>query len=533
MQLNQFNGGLSVRLDASLIAPNEAVRYTNIDNTDSTLSSSRNFSKTNQEARDYFYKFKDRWLSSYVSRDYLEYDNVLYFTETDNKPQKSSDGITTYNLGIVAPLESPIFEIDGVTPIVDGDGKQIVGPRATADDPEGDEDPISASNITVQYCYTYFNDADGTESAPSPLGNELALVAGKVVVLDNIKPSNDVQVTHIRIYRLQAGLGTEFQLALQVPNNVTTVRDAVGSTDLTSILDSEENQPPPLGLRYLVEAYGVLFGAVGNQLYFSKMGKSNYWPATQSFRFKGEITGLLPVQNGIFVFILSQTFMLVGSTIADFEVVPVSTEYGCNSHKSCKLVKNTPVWSCLDGIASWSNGYIQIMSKDKLGKFTLQIKDTAVWDETYFVLDTDGNLLAMDLRFNLAFKRYDFIEKLVDVGAFDGVLYGIAKERVVTLFSGEDMEFSWRSALLTEGSITIHKMYNNVYIYFQGEFTVKVYIDGDLVQEKKLLSHEKPKFEDLKVPQERQRGYSMQFDVRGVGKIWEIEYKVVGRENGR
>lgn len=531
MQLNQFNGGLSVRLDASLIAPNEAVRYTNIDNTDATLNSSRNFSKTSQEARDYFYKFKDRWLSSYVSRDYLEYDNVLYFTETDNRPQKSQDGITTYNLGIVAPIDNPMFELDGVTPIVDGDGKQIVGPRAVADDPEVDEDPISASNLTIQYCYTYYNNNDDTESAPSPLGNELALVAGKVVVLDNIKPSNDVQVTHIRIYRLQAGVGTEFQLALQVPNNVTTVRDAVSSTDLTRILDSEENQPPPLGLKYLVEAYGVLFGAVGNQLYFSKMGKPNYWPTTQSFRFKGEITGILPVQNGIFVFILSQTFMLVGSTIADFEIIPVSTEYGCNSHKSCKLVKNTPVWSCLDGFASWSNGYIQIISKDKLGRFVMAIKDTAVWDETYFVLDTDGNLLAMDLRFNLlAFKRYDFVEKLADVGVFDGELYGIVDEKVVEMFKGEQMPLSWRSGMLVEGSISMTKTYNIIYVRYKGTFEFKVLINGKEVACKTLTGDDNV---EVKVPQDLQRGESIEFDVYGVGKIWEIEYKPVGRQNGR
>lgn len=531
MQINQFNGGLSTRLDASLIAPNEAVRYTNIDNTDATLRSARDFRSTTSEARDYFYKFKNKWLSSYVARDYLEYDNVLYFTELDGLAQKTRDGVLFRNLGIVAPASKPMFEEDGVTPIVGADGKQIVGPRAVADDPEGDEDPISATNLNVTYCYTYYNDSDDTESAPSPLGNELALTAGKVVVLDNIVPSTDPQVTHIRIYRLQAGVGTVFQLAMQVTNNLSTVRDAVSSTDLTTVLESQDNDPPPIGLKYLVEAYGVLFGVVGNQLYFSKMGKPNYWPASQSFLFKADITGLLPVQNGIFVFILSQAFMLVGSTIADFEIVPVSTEYGCNSHKSCKLVKNTPVWSCLDGIASWSNGYIQIISKDKLGRFVLTIKDTAVFDETYFALDVEGNLLAMDLRFNLlAFKRYDFVEKVVDIGVFDGVFYGIAKEKVIEMFSGDELELSWRSGMLAEGSITMTKTYNIVYVRYSGNFVFKTLINGKEVASKTLSGEDNI---EIKVPQELQRGEYIEFDIRGIGKIWEIEYKPVGRQNGR
>lgn len=533
MQLNQFNGGLSTRLDPALIAANEAVYYTNVDNTDATLKSAKNYLSSDEEARDYFYKFKGKWLSSYVARDYLEYDNVLYFTEEDNKAKKTSDGVTVHNLGIEAPPNKALFEVDNVTPVVDTNGDPVVTIYPVADDPEGDEDPISASNITVQYTYTYYNEADGTESAPATLSGELALTAGKVVELSNITTSNDVQVTHIRIYRLQAGVGTTMQLVKQIPNNLSSTRDAVSSTDLTTVLDTYDNQTPPLGLKYLIEAYGVLFGAVGNKLYYSRIGKPNYWPAAQSFLIKSDITGLLPIQNGIFVYTLAETFMLVGSTIEDFELIPVSTEYGCNSHKSCKLVKNTPVWSCLDGIASWSNGYIQIISKDKLGKFTMQIKDTAVWDETYFVLDVDGNLLAMDLRFNLAFKRLDFTEKLADVGAFDGVLYGIAKERVVTLFAGEDMEFLWKSGLLTEGAITVTKMFNNIYVYYQGEFVLKTYINGELVAEKKLLSFEKPEMADVKVPQERQRGYTLQFEVRGIGKIWEIEYKAVGRENGR
>lgn len=531
MQINQFNGGLSVRLDPSLIAINEATRYINIDNTDTTLSSAKTFTSTTNEARDHFYKFNDRWLSSYIDRDYIEYDSVLYFTEQDNKPQKTSNGITFNFLGISAPPEQPLFEVDGVTPVLDGSGNQIVGPRAVADDPEGSESPISALNLTVQYCYTYYNNNDDTESAPSPLGNELSLVAGKVVVLDNIKPSTDPQVTHIRIYRLQGGVGSEFQLALQITNNLTTVRDAVSSTSLTTVLDTEDNQAPPVGLKYLVEAYGVLFGASNNLLYFSKTGKPNYWPATQFFKFKSTITGILPVQNGIFVFTLANAFMLVGSTIADFEVIPVSTEYGCNSHKSCKLVKNTPVWSCLDGLASWSNGYIQIISKDKLGRFVKSIKNTCVWDETYFLLDTSGNILAMDLRFNnLAFKTYDFVESITDIGVFDGDFFGIVAEKVVSMFSGDFLPISWRSGKLAEGSMSMTKTYNIIYVTYSGSFEFRTLINGMEVANKTLTG---ARTVEVKVPQDMQRGEYIEFDIYGVGKIWEIEYKPVGRTNGR
>ena len=55
-------------------------------------------------------------------------------------------------------------------------------------------------------------------------------------------------------------------------------------------------------------------------------------------------------------------------------------------------------------------------------------------------------------------------------------------------------------------------------------------IDGVVVLVTELLGN---KVFDIKVPQEKQRGSSIQFDIFGHGVIKEIEWKVQGRENGR
>ena len=130
MQINQFDGGLSTRLDASLIKSNEAVVYSNIDNTAHTLKNTSSFTKSSIEATDNAYKFKGNWLSSVNERDYVEYGGKLYFTEQDSVPKKFN-GTVTSNLGIAAPLPNPVVE-SGL-PVLDENYEQIMGVRVEFD----------------------------------------------------------------------------------------------------------------------------------------------------------------------------------------------------------------------------------------------------------------------------------------------------------------------------------------------------------------------------------------------------------------
>lgn len=524
MQIKQFNGGISKRIDASLIEINEAVNYVNIDNTDLTLRGLKGTTALTIEARDYFYNFKNVWLSSYMPRDYVEYDNKLYYTEQNNIPQKSVDGTNIFNLGIAQPTES-----DAAITVGGIEYRTIV---AEAVDPITGEDPLSASVLTLQYCYTYYNSADGTESAPSPLSNEVTVAAGKVVKLINIIRSTDPQVTDIRLYKVGTNI-TSFALFKTIPNNLTEARDAVKSTEVTTLLETFNYNQPLAGLRFLVQAYGILFAALGTKLYFTVIGKPNAWPTANFLLFESDITGILPTQDGIFVFTKSKAKLLVGTKITDFAIRPISDEQGCNSHKSCRMVRNTPVWSSLDGICQWSSGSIDVISKDKLGKVTLDIKNTCLFDETYYVLQTNGNLLAMDTRFGgIVFKDIDLEKSIVDIGAFNSVLYGIVEERVHKLFDGDLVPFRYLSPKYTEGFMTVSKGYNNVYIKAKGQLTISIVIDDEVVITKE-YNLPVAKLIDLKVPEDKQFGTYIQFDIRGTGQVWEIEYKTIGRSNGR
>lgn len=394
---------------------------------------------------------------------------------------------------------------------------------------------ISGDAETLQYCYTYYNSQEGIESTPSELSEELAIAANKEVLISSLVASEDIQVDKIRIYRIGDGV-TEFTLVREIPNEDGNFIDSIDTANLpATLMDTINNLPPPDGSKYLTEAYGIMFVAVNDKLRFSIQGKPNYWPAANEIDFAREITGIFPVPNGLLVFSRTKTDILTGNNVGNFAVLPVSTEHGSVSHYSGKLVKNVPTWVSLDGIASYAGGIIQIISKDKLGKKTFNVVNSAVYDEQYHLCLSDGSLMVMDNRFALAFKTFTLASKVDNILTYDDTLYGRQGDKLVKLFSGlVDTPFEYLSPVFTDGEHTNSKLYNNIYIRSDSshEFgiEIRVYIDGAEVMYDNLKGNT---IHDITPPVEQQRGSGIQFSLKGIGTVYEIEYKVVGRQNGR
>ena len=145
MQLNQFSGGLNIRLAPHLINVNESQVYTNVDNTSVSLKPVRGDTDEGQEVFKYMFNFNDRWVSSKDYRTYQEFQEKLYYSDGVGIPQKTVDGVNWQNLGIEGPTLNP-------ETIIDGSG---------------------VLNGTIQYCFTYYNSIDGTESKPSEYSAEI------------------------------------------------------------------------------------------------------------------------------------------------------------------------------------------------------------------------------------------------------------------------------------------------------------------------------------------------------------------------
>jgi hypothetical protein len=497
-QLNHFNGGLSTRIAPHLINTNEAQVYTNVDVTGVSLRPLKGDTDEAKTVAKYMFNFNDGWVSSTSYKTYVEFQEKLYYTNGSGRPQKSSDGNTWYNLGIVKPAAAPTIALDGAGPLTG----------------------------TYQYCYTYYNNNDGTESQPSALSSELVTSSNRVNI--TLVASTDAQVTNLRLYRVGGNL-SQFGLVAQFDNTLGIYRDDIADIDIPGdVLDSYNNKEAPTGLKYLTEANAMFFGAVGDKLYFSDVAYVDYWSEFYFIDFDREITGIGNTPNGLLVFTKYHTYIVTGNSPTTLSKYLLSGAQGCLLHKSIQSLSNSIIWLSSDGVCVSVGGDIQVATREKLGKLTINgPKCSAVYDDTYYLSYTNGTLI-LDSRFGGVISestaKYDGLHITNDIlyASIGNKLYSVG-----TSTSSNSLE--WMSPLISEGAMTMLKNYKNIYINNTGDLTFKVYIDGQLVGTKQLNSG----IEEFKLPQQERLGYTIQFQVTGTGTLREIEYKAEGRQNGR
>ena len=501
MLLQEFNGGLFYnRLAPHLIPSSAGVVYNNIDNKSGILEPVKDKTPIGENVGRYFYKYKDEWISSDNIRDYLEYQEVLYWTDVSSYPIKY-DGENEFRLGIVGPTTlKPITAIDG------------------------------AGNLTgtYQYAVTFYNLNDGTESQPSLFSDDLEVTSESIRV-SSLPVSTDPQVDKIKIYRLGGNL-TAFSLVTTLDNGTLTyVDDTIDSEISGDILESYDYKEAPEGLRYLMESNGVLFGSVNDKLYFSEIGLPNAWPPLNFIDFPAVITGMNEISNGILVFLKYVTYMVVGSTPSTLIRDLVDSEQGCIDNRSIQKIKGSLIWVSSDGICSSNGGPAVVLSQNPLGKIELDISGSALHDSVYYALQTNGTILSFDMRFD----QYLFKELVLDIdniGSFDDILYGVKETELNTSFSSDDsLILNYKSPKFTEGFYTNEKIYKSIYLYCDGPLDINFYIDDELVLNKTLTTG----FNEVKLPHNKQRGYVFQFEVSGYNKLLEVEYKVTGRQNNK
>lgn len=496
-QLNYFNGGLSTRLAPHLIQVSEATTCVNVDITSSTLKPLKQDKDMSIAVNKNIIFFKNQWVSSDDNVDYVIFQDKLYRSGS-GIPQKSSDGITWHNLGIAKFSLAPSI------------GTPTVG------------------NLTgtYQYCFTYYNIADGTESAPSEYSNEITVVSKNIPVI--VTASTDSQVTNIKLYRLGGNL-TAMSLVATISNTTQTYIDSLVDTAIPGdILTSQNAGQAPVGLQYLTKSNAMLFGAVSDKLYFSEVAFVNNWSPYYFIDYDEPITGLGATQNGLLVFTEYSTYLVTGTTPETLSSYLLSSSQGCIKHKSIKFIANTLIWLSHDGLCASTGTDIQVITRPKLGKVTLvSPKSAAVYDDVYY-LAYENYILCADFRFGLAF--YTVTGNIDSFHVASNKLWYSANSKLYSMFEGARYrELTYITAEFPDGAISTLKNYKNLYAYGTQDMTISVIIDGKQIGSYNLVDG----VNDLKFLQSERRGYSIQFAVVGIGEVKEIEYKVEGRQNGR
>ena len=495
MELQTFNGGLNTRLAPHLIAANEALEYSNIDNTSGTLKSVYQESNIEIMLKRYAYYFeaKSKWISSSTKHYYLEYQQNLYYTELNSVP-KYTDGIREYLLGILAPTKKPV---------------------GTA---------ISEGILTGTYTYvmTFYNSTKGIESQPTPVSNEI-VVAEQSILLNALEVSTDSQVDKRKIYRV-GGTLTSFSLVAIISNSSSSFTDDVSDVDiLGDDMVATDYRQAPSDLKYLVEAYGIMFGALDDKLYFSVAGSFTYWPATYFIDFPVTITGIAVISTGVLVFTTYKTYIVTGTSRVTFSKRLFSADQGCVTFDSVQNVKGTLVWVSTDGICAVSGALVVVISKNKIGTVNFVIKDSAFHNEVYYAVKADNSIISYDFRFNTVIKELNLSVTALVVG--QDILYGYFNNKAYQeLFTGSTQKvLTYKSPKLVDGSTIQRKIYKSVFIANIGEFELYIFITDELVLTKVIKGTD---IIEIKIPESKKDGYSIQFKLVGVGEILALNYTV-------
>lgn len=624
MKLQLFDGGENSRVRPQYIGINQGQVYENLDYKVGSLtpiSMPRNTGET-MSRWSYYFIAANKWVESEERRDYVEYEETLYWTNRTSAPQKLSKSGQQNNLGISPPdkivsatltkypesindvsiepkteatglpMETQYYllinedangysaafhflvdQYDRVTTI----SKETTDPEIRSKINTSDSDNTNKRQVKVSdikgitegsvgyklfrqysnefylvgaftsditdsvedisanekldrtkfgalkgvftYVMTYYNSSDGAESAASPVSPEFDLSEGGYITLNDLSVSTDVQVTNRRLYRV-GGTLAQFALVAELNNSTSTFIDNIKDTGIIgTLLSSENSYPAPVGLSFLRQAYAMLFGAVGSVLRFTPIGNPNSWPESYFLQFAEPITGIVPVANGILVFSTYRTYIVVGTGPDSLAQYTLSGDQGCIDYYSVQQVGTEAVWASTDGICASSGNRPTVITKERLGKIILSPLDSVVYDEAYYLLETDGRILCYD---NGTIVRYKF--DVMSLELANDRVYGWRAGVRQELFTGSDKAyFKFKSARFTEGQVTDNKTYKNIFLYCKGHVIINILINDVLVQTKELNSEDS--FQ-LSVPQELQRGFFIQFELEGTGEVLELNYTV-------
>lgn len=310
--------------------------------------------------------FKYRRMTGIVGR----YDRmVVYFDQFDEFDKG----------GIAGPVAAPVLASGGGTGTIDGD---IIG----------------------HYTYVHKN---GTtvllESPPSPPSTTITVSRVGTINWSSIAATSpDARVTHIRLYRADAGndsrMVTEFALG------TTTYSDTTAYLSLGGVLQEDGGLPPYTlyAIIYKDRAYYAGDPTYPDRVWFSVKEQPELVDAENFFRTaSGEAVTGLGVQGDTLVVFTPNTMDVVKEFATDdFARRQVSPSIGCISHHSIVNINDRLWFASSGGIYVW-DGSLRNMTYENRTLWRNDYADNpTVYERCFAVDDTDEHCYLLSLPFS-------------------------------------------------------------------------------------------------------------------------------------
>ncbi len=292
---------------------------------------------------------------------------------------------------------------------------------------------------------------------------------------------------------------------------------------------------PPEGLKWLTEHRGMLFGSVGNTLYWSQPGKANSWDELNSFIIiDREITGLGSAGNGLVILMKGRIKLLMGDGVHNFVLRTTSNEKGTLDGHSVQSVMNGVLFFSEDGLCFTDGSQIKELSYDILGPRRFDAISSCATNRSYYAII---KAFTTDLLHkSKIIIRYDFgkqpVFSLLSADTLDGlgVVNGRlahSSQRLLYDTLGEDKRtFNYRSGNITENAPTMIKEWDRVRLVGDFRGVLFIHIDDSQVVKHKIYGQGC----NIHIPKSMNKGKAIAFELVGVGFVASIEYSITARK---
>jgi hypothetical protein len=273
--------------------------------------------------------------TSSIAQEYLPSfttaNNMAFIVNGSNA--KKYDGTTLYQIGIDAPGTAPTLTDDG-----------------TAGNPDG----------TYEGRVTFYNSVTGQESSAGPTSSTVTVATNKIAWA-SIPTSADPQVDTVRLYVRNTATQSNFYLAAEIAEGTTSTTTNNTDASLTEIgPDTDENDPPPSGVKFACFHKSRLFLADTTNVYYSKLDMVESFDP-EAFETPNPsdgqaITGLISIFDLLLIFKTNSVYVLVGDDPDTWAIRPIDNTIGCSTFRSIVPTEGRLYWWSEQGPVMWAGG---------------------------------------------------------------------------------------------------------------------------------------------------------------------------------
>jgi len=217
-----------------------------------------------------------------------------------------------------------------------------------------------SGEMTGEYdvALTYYNEDTGHESSRS---DAVTVTVASQSILVSWAPPPDPQVTHVRIQLRKNTISINFYQAAEIPIGTYSTTIDINNDEYNALIilspDTNDNDPPPSGIKFLAWHRGRLFVADDSTLYYSQIAlPEGFDPESYELINPDDgqrITGLFVAHDVLILLKENSTYALIGDGPNDWVIRLISNSIGCVAQKSVVSADGRTYWWSERGPITW------------------------------------------------------------------------------------------------------------------------------------------------------------------------------------